>query len=309
MAYRKLISVGLRLGCLLICWPVILQAADTKPADAKVADTKDNADKADPYLRVARDEKGQPTALEAAIVRFAPADRSKTAPTVDLVAAVHVAEPSFFDQLNKEFKGYDAVLYELIAPEGAKPPKDGAAASGNPVSAVQNAMTQMLELEFQLKGIDYSAKNFVHADLSPDEFRRSMRDRDESVASIFLRMMGYAMAQEGKQSGGTSDADLLMALFDKNRALALKRVMAEQFEQLGGMLEVLDGPKGSTLISDRNKRALDVLRQQIDGGKKKFAIFYGAGHMPDMEKRLHDDFGLARVETRWLKAWDLVGKR
>jgi hypothetical protein len=100
-----------------------------------------------------------------------------------------------------------------------------------------------------------------------------------------------------------------MALFDKNRAMALKRVMAEQFEQLGGMLEVIDGPKGSTLISDRNKRALDVLRQQTDGGKKKLAIFYGAGHMPDMEKRLHDDFGLRKVETRWLKAWDLVGKR
>ena len=304
MIYRKLVSVGLRLACLLVCSPVILQAADTKDAD-----TKNKADKGTHYLRVARDEKGKPTALEAAIVRFAPADRSKATPMVDLVAAVHIAEPSFFDQLNKEFKGYDAVLYELIAPEGAKPPKDGAPASGNPVSAVQNAMTQMLELEFQLKGIDYNAKNFVHADLSPEEFRRSMRDRDESVASIFLRMMGYAMAQQGNQSGGTSDADLLMALFDKNRSLALKRVMAEQFEQLGGMLRVLDGPKGSTLISDRNKKALDVLRQQVDAGKKKMAIFYGAGHMPDMEKRLADDFGLRKVETRWLKAWDLVGKR
>ena len=53
----------------------------------------------------------------------------------------------------------------------------------------------------------------------------------------------------------------------------------------------MEGPKGSTLISGRNKVALDVLRKEIAAGKKKIAIFYGAGHMPDFQKRLRDDFG------------------
>ncbi len=52
------------------------------------------------------------------------------------------------------------------------------------------------------------------------------------------------------------------------------------------MTAVLEGPKGSTLIGERNKRALDVLKKQIASGKKKIAVFYGAGHMVDMEKRL-----------------------
>ena len=264
------------------------------------------------YLRVARDKQQRPTALEAAVVRFAPADAQKTTPVVDLVAAVHVAEPSFYDQLNKEFEHYDVVLYEMVAPEGTKPSKDGGG-SDSPVSAVQNGLTDLLELEFQLKGVDYTRKNFVHADMSPDEFARSMRERDESVLSMVIRMMGYAVAQEAsrdpKKTSGPADFDLLAALLDNNRALALKRVMAQQFEEMGDMTAVIDGPTGSTLISQRNKKVTEALRRQIDAGKKKIAIFYGAGHMADLEKRLQADFGLARQNTRWLKAWDLEGKR
>ena len=98
---------------------------------------------------------------------------------------------------------------------------------------------------------------------------------------------------------------LLMALFDKNRALALKKAMAGQFENLGGTMLALDGPGGSTLVSERNKKALSVLRRELDAGKRKVAIFYGAGHMPDMAKRLEKDFGLVPTTTRWLVAWDM----
>jgi hypothetical protein len=94
-------------------------------------------------------------------------------------------------------------------------------------------------------------------------------------------------------------------LFDKNRSLMLKRLMAEQFQAMGGMLTDMEGTDGSTLISERNKKALQVLRKEIKGGKKKLAIFYGGGHMPDFDKRLRDDFDMVPVSTRWILAWDL----
>jgi len=169
-------------------------------------------------------------------------------------------------------------------------------------------MTGILELEFQLRGINYSRKNMVHADMSPDEFSNSMRRRGESFWTIFSRAMGYAIARQSKDPSGTGDAKMLMALFDKNRALALKRVMAEQFEDLEGSLQVFDGPDGSTLITDRNKVAMKVLRREIAAGKRKIAIFYGAGHMPDFEERLREELGLTRMSTRWLVAWDLKPK-
>jgi len=42
------------------------------------------------------------------------------------------------------------------------------------------------------------------------------------------------------------------------------------------------GPGGSTIVSERNKRALAVLKNQIKKGKRHLAIYYGVAHMPDM---------------------------
>ena len=98
-------------------------------------------------------------------------------------------------------------------------------------------------------------------------------------------------------------------MFSKNRALALKRLFAAQFEDMGGMLSVLEGKDGSTLISERNKVVLKTLAEQVASGKRKLAIFYGAGHMPDLAQRLRDQFGLTPAKTRWLVAWDLTGRR
>jgi hypothetical protein len=255
------------------------------------------------FVRLVRDGE-TPIALETAIVRFTPTDAEHPGLEVDLVAAVHVAEKSYYEELNRRFAQYDAVLYELVAPEGTRVPKGGGQVGNNPVSMLQNMMTNVLKLEFQLKGVDYTAKNFVHADLSPEQFARSMDRRGESVWTIMLRMMGYAMAKQGG-AASDSDAQLLMALFDKNRSLALKRMMAEQFEDLEGALDAIGGPDGTALIADRNQAALKVLRQQIDAGKKRIAIFYGGGHMPDFEQRLQNDFGLVPGESQWLVAWDM----
>ncbi len=256
------------------------------------------------FLRLVAQEDGQPKALEAAIVRCMPSG-DDSGPTVDLVSAIHVAEPEFYSQLNREFPNYDAVLYELVAPEGTRIPKGAARRGNHPLSALQHGLTDLLDLQFQLEGIDYTGENLVHADMSPEQFSQSMKDRGESFGEVFFRMMGYNMARQNEGSGKTGDARLLMALFAGNRAMALRRVMAEQFDTMQGAMNVLDGPDGSTIIAERNKVALDVLRRELADGKRKVAIFYGAGHMDDMLVRLRNEFGLVPVEIRWLTAWKL----
>jgi hypothetical protein len=168
-------------------------------------------------------------------------------------------------------------------------------------------MKDMLALEHQLQLIDYTKGNMVHADMSPDDFAKSMADRNESFFTMFFRMMGQAMAQQSLQQGKskTNDFDMLAALFDRNRSLALKRIMAEQFETMDGAMSALEGPEGSTIITERNKVALKVLGEQIAAGKKRIAVFYGAGHLNDMEKRLIADFGLKRSGEQWVNAWNL----
>lgn len=133
-----------------------------------------------------------------------------------------------------------------------------------------------------------------------------MEQRGETAITMVARMVGYSLAQQGQSSDAVSTAEMLMALMNKDRALAMKRVMAEQFSQGNGSLAALEGPNGSTLISGRNEVALNVLKEQLDAGKCHVAIFYGGGHMDDMHKQLGKRFGLEPAETRWLVAWDLT---
>ena len=268
--------------------------------------TKPDGDKQQhQFVRLARDESERPLSLDTAIVRCAPIDGDDSEPTVDLVAAIHIADASYYRRLNREFSNYEAVLYEMVASEKNAAPRRGGNDSKHPVSLMQHGAKDLLELQHQLDGIDYSRKNMIHADMSPDEVARSMRKKGETVATMLARMLGHAIASQNEASGGLNNVRLLAALFDKNRALELKKLAAQQLVSNVGATAALEGPDGSTIISGRNKVALDVLKKQIGGGKKKIAIFYGAGHMPDLLERLKKDFGMVPVDTRWLTAWKL----
>jgi hypothetical protein len=260
------------------------------------------------FLRLTRDENDEPQYMETAIVRYKLDGEENKDVSIDLIGAVHIGEKAYYDRLNKEFEQYDVLLYELVAPEGTRIPKGGGRGSGHPVAMLQNGMKDMLELEHQLQHIDYEKDNFVHADMSPDAFSKSMADRGESIWTLVFRMMGQQLVEQNKRSDRAPETDLLLALFDKNRALSLKRVMAEQFEDLEGAMIAFSGPAGSTLISERNKVALGVLAEQIKAGKKRIGIFYGAGHMPDMEQRLTKELAAHRDGERWIVAWDLRAK-
>ncbi|MEK6233544.1 MAG: ankyrin repeat domain-containing protein, partial [Planctomycetales bacterium] len=213
------------------------------------------------------------------------ADEGRHDLIVDLISAVHIGDKAYYQQLNEVFATYDVVLYELVAPEGQRVPQARARAGANPIGLLQVGMGDMLDLVHQLKHVDYRKKNFVHADMSPKQVAESMEKRGESIWKMMLQSMGQNMARQSAK-GNSGDVALLMAFFSKNRALALKRVMADQFEDMEAAMTAFGGPDGSTIITERNKIALKRLQEQIDGGKaKRIAIYYGGGHMVDIEQR------------------------
>ena len=273
---------------------------DAKPAKAKAADQ---------FMRVKKDLRGEPVSMDTAVVSYVRADGSDSDLRVDLVGAVHVGDKSYYDELNKLFESYDAVLYELVAPEGTKIPKGGRknGGSAHPIGAMQDGLKSLLDLDHQLDCIDYSKENFIHADMSPEEFAKTMADRGESFVQMFLRMMGAGMAQQG----GTSDAALLMALFASpdERTQRLKVEFARQMGSMEGQMAAINGETGSTIITERNRKAFEVLDRELKAGKKKIAVFYGAGHLPDMEERLLRDFHMKRSDQKWLTAWSLRKKK
>jgi hypothetical protein len=300
------------LGCLTLLAPARppdLPKADkkmvTKPAAAPPAAGK--------FVRLRLDAHKQPVALETAVVSYVPAS-GKGNLVVDLVSVVHIADRPYYEQLNARLGKYDVVLYELVAPKGTRILRGGKRDSNNPIALLQKLIKTVLRLDLQTEQIDYTRKNFVHADLSPDEMAEAMRKRGETGLTLVLGIAADILRQQNLQQmkkgdpGVAEDLDPLSLLLDPQAAVKLKRLMARQ---LAGM-DTEDGGLGHTLnnllIVDRNKAALRALQKELVNGHKRIAIFYGAGHMPDMQRRLLADFGLRRQGEQWLRAWDLEAR-
>jgi hypothetical protein len=285
-------------GFLLFLFPAILVAGDAKK-DYVLAD----------FMRVIKPEgKKTPTSYETAIAKFT--DEKNNA-EIDLIGAIHIGDKDYYAALNKIFKQYDAVLYELVAEENSKP---SAASSGDRsvLSSLQSGMGSALALEHQLKHIDYNVKNMIHADLSPSEFARRVSDRGDIV-----QMLYRAVILGMKKSGSEEQKDelkmqgrLLGSFFASDPSLSLKRVLVEEMiNQMDDATWVIGGEEGSAIISDRNAAALKVLQRELKNGKKKIAIFYGAAHLPEFAKSLEKDFQMKHTGTDWVIAWDLTKDR
>lgn len=243
-------------------------------------------------------------ALQVSVVRYQP--RTGGEVFVDLVGAVHVGDQQYYQALNKIFKNYDVVLYELVAPEGTKIPKGGVQDKEKSfLSNIQVGMKNVLGLAFQMDEVDYTPNHFVHADFTPEEFSQSMEEKGESFFSMFFKLWRAGIAKELTGQSSSSDVDLMMALLSSDRQNALKEIMAKELANSDGIMQVLEGSEGSTIVAARNQKALSVLRQQMKQGHKSFAIFYGAAHLPDFHQRLVRDFDMVPVSEQWLDAWKL----
>ena len=245
---------------------------------------------------------GIPQALQTAVATYRKPGASDGVEVV-LIGAVHIGESAYYQKLNELFKTYDALLYELVADPGAGVP-DPEERGVSPISTIQVGMKDSLELTFQLDEVDYEAKNFVHADMTPNEFFEMMESRKEGVLQMFFRSLGSGIAMQSAGKGG--DVGLLAALVSEDRAKGLRRAFAEQMQMMDGQMAALTGEDGkSTLITERNAKAFKILDRELKAGKKKLGVFYGAGHLKDMHQRLIDDYGMELVETQWLDAWEL----
>lgn len=264
------------------------------------------------HIRVSKTSSGAQVSLDTAIEHFVSVDGKIH---VDLISAVHIAEHLYYEELNRRFKAYDAVLYELIAPyqhDFSRRPKEPQSI----ISKLQAGMKDMLGLEFQLEGINYTAPNLVHADFSPEDMFADMKKRGETPEVLIARFIAAAMVsaeRKSKQKVSTDKSWALIGMLLGNnkstRGRYLRKVFAEELENSDVLANILNNGKGSGLLAGRNDRALSVLVAQIKKGKRHMAIFYGGAHMDDMGRKLAAGIGkdlkFRKVSTDWLKAWDL----
>ncbi len=285
--------------------PVVADQADV-PGDGNDPSADDPVD-IERFLRVRRDRDGNPVSMETSVTRYVGKNADGERVTVDLIGVVHIGEAEYYEKLNQQFEKYDALLYELVAPKGTVIPRGGRSSKGitNPIAALQKGMQSVLGLDFQLDHIDYMADNFVHADMSPEEFLESMKNNDESFFKMALKAVGQGMAMQSGGSSEMSDADLLMAMFSSDRQRKLRQIMAAQMQDMESGMVIFEGREGSTIINHRNLKVLEVMRDEIADGKTRLGVFYGAGHLPDMDELLLKKHSMQRGGQFWLEAWDL----
>ena len=275
------------------------------------------------YVRIRRDERRLAVALETSVISFGESPKSPGV-TVDLLGAIHLGEEQYYKQLNEQFAQYDVLLYEAVMPEAAvqqgfRPGK--AKGSGRSltledewteakvglqaISVLQLGMKDALGLEFQLAGIDYTAENFVHADMTQEEFEASMEKRGESFSEMLVREMSKAAVQQKTRNPVAQQLDLMFSLLSSDRVYRVRRIAAVELAKANEGTAFAGADGTSTIITERNIKALEVLSKQLKSGKTRIGIFYGAGHFPDMEERLIKEFGFTRLSEKWVTAWQL----
>ncbi|MCB0336856.1 MAG: hypothetical protein KDD62_11150 [Bdellovibrionales bacterium] len=258
------------------------------------------------FLRVSRDPNHKIVSVDTATVRYEPIDGSDL--KVDLIGAVHMADREYFANLNQAFQQYERVLYELVAPPDTRPTKDRVPGT-DPFSVLQASLPEMLAFSHQLDEVDYHAPNLVHADLSFEDLREEARKRGETAFTLiagmaldFLKVV-QKMEEQQDQLKDVSVPGLLEMLTDPNafrQSFAETLALMDDEESIGGFTTLTP-----YIIEARNNAALAVLDQEIQAGRKKLAIFYGAAHLSDFEGKLLSEFGLKRTGVQWNKAWDL----
>jgi hypothetical protein len=267
-----------------------------------------------PVLRITSDKASKAQHLEVPLLRYTKGSQFKDPIVVDFVGAVHLGEKQYYGDLNKRFTSYDAVLFELVS-DGTNLPEVGGERGDSILGTVQRAFSNLLGLSFQLDEVNYRAKNFIHADLSPEELRDAMNARGETLPQLLMKIIKLstdpelkkALEAKGYKDGGLDGVNPLLILLrgpTQEDRVKIRRFMAQGLVGSDAVMKVLEGEKGFSLITDRNSEVMAVLNKETALGKRKLAIFYGVGHLPDLHKRLTEQgYRLAKIE--WLNAWNM----
>jgi len=270
-----------------------------------------------PYVRVSEPSNGV-VQLEIAARRFTP--RRGAGPTIWLTGASHLGEAAYYRALQQHLDERTLVLFEGVGGSDAKrgpalrrelDPAAGTSprAAANP-SSLQAQLAKSLGLEFQLEAIDYSHAHFRNSDLTVVELRDLMSRTASPVAGAPVVAAGAAPSAQAEAARsfeqlmevmqGESFLGRLMNVGlrwlgtqPRYQALA-KFTLAEMINGVQGDLESVGALPPAmrellrVLIDERNQRVLADLRRELRRLRPEdsVSIFYGAGHMHDLETRL-----------------------
>jgi hypothetical protein len=274
-----------------------------------------------PYVR-ASNSPSNTLELQIASRRFTP-PRGK-GPTVWLTGVSHIGTSNYFAQLQQHLNAQTLVLFEGVGEHSQDfrrgkahgkssdfAETDDAGSKGG-TTGLQSSLASSLGLVFQLDTIDYDRPNFRHSDLSIREIRELLAeprgsgggDAAQDFDNLLSMMQGDSFMNIVMQFG-------LGILASSPKLQAMSKVtLIEVITEMGGDPSRLGAISPElkqllqVLIEKRNQKVIDDLKVALkEGGPKgSISIFYGTGHMNEMETRLRKELHYQPAQDLWFPA-------
>jgi hypothetical protein len=299
-------------------WAALSRAADSPLPQAP-----------QPYTRVANPDTNT-VQLQIALRKFVPAQKS--GPVIWLAGVMHLGEPEYYHALQHFLDGQTVVLYEGINPD-AHPHHVHDDATNAAVSAtngdtavavpapgtnsdysMQATLARSLGLVFQLEAIDYDRTNFLNSDLSIGQIQHIMAGAPGQETTTNASFDVLLQIMDGSSFLG-SLVKMGMQFISTNPQLqaVAKMTLIEAIGKLKGDLSDVQGLPPDwqhllqVLIQARNQHLLEDLSGELSKipASGSVAVFYGAAHMDDLEKRLTTDLHYRPTEDVWLPAFSV----
>ncbi|MDZ4829473.1 MAG: hypothetical protein SGJ09_04650 [Phycisphaerae bacterium] len=171
---------------------------------------------------------------------------------------------------------------------------------------IQTKLAKALGLTFQLDAMDSSKANWQSSDMSIDQLEAKFAESGADASMLLGMLDGSSLL--GKLAGLLLD---MMGTSPEMQAMA-KMLLVETLGAAEGAPGGLGaGAMGASLdklmkviLLERNAVVMKDLSAVIADRKdvKSVAVFYGAGHMHDLERRLSEELGYRPDETTWTAA-------
>lgn len=254
-------------------------------------------------------------ALEIALRRFVPATNG--GPTIWLAGAVHLGESNYYAGLQMFLDAQPLVLFEGIGAGSKKFRADSDDGGG-----IQGALAASLGLAFQLSAIDYDRASFRNSDLGIAQLQTLLLGGSSSAASGGEGASGKTTAagEQFEQLLGAMEGSSMLGVLlhagvkfigssAKLRAMTRLLLIETMGELKGDLAQMKGAPPEiqrllAVIIHERNKTVMEDLKKAVGSASPpaSTAVFYGAGHMADFEKRLREEMGYRPAGEVWLRA-------
>jgi len=260
------------------------------------------------YMRVAQPDKDT-IALQIAWRKFSPG--KGRGPTIWLAGASHLGESNYFARLQKLLDVQSLVLFEGVG-AGSKKMRF----NPDEETSIQHTMATSLGLAFQLSAIDYDRPHYTNSDLTIPQLQALLSGDTGSGApgsgtKASQEFQQLLQVMDGSSFLGTLMHVGLKFIGSSPKLQAMTKVLlVETLGRLAGDMAQMKGVPPeiqrllTVIIQERNKVVIDDLKVQLRSRNphRSIAVFYGAGHMADMEKRLRGELGYRPQGEMWLTA-------